>query len=451
MEGGAPLAVCTTPLQVAPPARVIAFYLPQFHPIPENDKFWGKGFTEWTNVNRGKPQFVGHYQPRLPGELGYYDLRLVEVQRRQVELAKLYGIGGFCIYFYWFNGRLLLEKPLEQYFENTELDLPFCLCWANENWTRVWDGLAKDILIEQLHSAEDDIGCIQHLTKYLADPRYIRVDGKPLVIVYRPSLLPAARETAERWRSWCRERVSARFISHTYQSFNSVNPAEYGFDAAIEFPPNNMHCPPYTGELIFRNPSFSGNVYDWKFFVERSENYQTPPYVLFRGVNPSWDNEARRPGRGTVMIGSSPERYGHWLENALRDTVKRFGEPSERMIFVNAWNEWAEGAYLEPDNRSGYAYLQATRDAIERVALEQRPVETTTPSQSGIIVVGHDAHPHGAQFLALNIMRELRQAIGLDAECLLLRGGNLTPDYAAIGPTHELDRLQGPIVPKLCA
>jgi FkbM family methyltransferase len=433
-----PLPICTTPLWVTPPARVIAFYLPQFHPIPENDEFWGKGFTEWTNVRRAKPQFEGHYQPRLPGDLGFYDLRHVDVQRRQVELAKLYGIGGFCFYLYWFNGRRLLETPLEQYLTNEELDLPFCLCWANENWTRSWDGLTKEILVEQHHSPQDDIAFIQHLARYLADPRYIRINGRPLVIVYRPSLLPAAADTAERWRSWCRQQGIGEIYLAYVQSFESDDPAKFGFDAAIEFPPNNLRCPLHTGELKLKNPLFSGKVFDWEFFVRRSEQYQPPLYPLFRGVNPSWDNEARRPGQGTIMIGSSPELYGHWLENALRDTVARFDDASERLVFVNAWNEWAEGAYLEPDGRYGYAYLQATRNAIENVALEQRLTNATRQSGSGIIVVGHDAHPHGAQFLALNILRELRQVMGFDAECLLLRDGSLTPAYAEIGPTHEL-------------
>jgi glycosyltransferase involved in cell wall biosynthesis len=437
-EDSSPVSICRLPLQIIPPARIIAFYLPQFHPIPENDQFWGEGFTEWTNVRRGTPQFAGHYQPRLPGELGYYDLRLVEVQRRQVELAKLYGIGGFCFYFYWFNGRVLLEAPLKQYLANGDLELPFCLCWANENWTRTWDGASEEVLIEQHHTAQDDLAVIRHLAQYIADPRYIRINGKPLVVVYRPSLLPAASKTAERWRSWCREQGLGEIYLAYVQSFESVDPAKYGFDAAIEFPPNNMHCPLYSGKLSDQNPLFSGLVFDWEFFVRQSERYQLPRYVLFRGVNPSWDNEARRPGHGTIMLGSSPERYRYWLENALRDTVARFDDPSERLVFVNAWNEWAEGAYLEPDNRYGFAYLQATRAAIGHVALERPPTDAIIRSRSGIIVIGHDAHPHGAQFLAVNIMRELRQALGFDAECLLLRGGSLTSDYARIGPTQEL-------------
>jgi glycosyltransferase involved in cell wall biosynthesis len=435
----APVPLNDTAMHVTPPVRVIAFYLPQFHPIPENDEFWGKGFTEWANVTRATPQFVGHYQPRLPSDLGFYDLRLVEVQRQQVELAKLYGIGGFCFYFYWFGGKQLLERPVEQYLANPDLNLPFCLCWANENWTRTWDGLESEVLIEQPHSLESDVRFIYSLDKYLRDPRYIRVRGKPLVVVYRPSILTSPAETAARWRSWCRENGIGEIFLAYVQSFDLGDPAEYGFDAAIEFPPNSMKCPRYSGDLTLLNPSFRGIVYDWQFLRRRSDSYSTPYYKLFRGVCPSWDNEARRPGRGGVMIGSSPEEYRAWLKNAIRDTSTRFEEPSERLVFVNAWNEWAEGAYLEPDHRYGYAYLQATRDALEDVVLDSNVVAASAPSHSGILVVGHDAHPHGAQFLALHMMRELRQAMRLDAECILLRDGPLLTDYRGAGPVHVLN------------
>jgi len=351
------------------PVKLICFYLPQFHATPENDAWWGEGFTEWTNVRPAEPQFVGHYQPHIPGELGYYNLLDPAVMRRQVELAKLYGIGGFCFYFYWFGGKRLLETPIEKYLSDEGLDLPFCLCWANENWTRRWDGLDSEILIAQEHSPEDDIAFIRHVARYMRDPRYIRIDGKPLLLVYRPSLLPSAIDTAQRWRTWCRnEGIGEIYLAYT-QSFESADPSEYGFDAAVEFPPNNSSVPNITERVIPMSDDFACNVYDWEAFVERSRVYKKPAYKLFRGVCPSWDNTARRKNHGTILLNSNPRGYQEWLYNAISDTCKRFSNLDERLIFINAWNEWAEGAHLEPDRRYGYAYLEASRMALVRYAL----------------------------------------------------------------------------------
>ena len=345
------------------PARLICFYLPQFHPIPENDAWWGDGFTEWTNVKPARPQLIRHYQPHVPGELGYYDLRDTAVQRRQIELAKLYGIEGFCFYFYWFAGKRLLETPIRNYLSNPDLDLPFCLCWANENWSRRWDGRDQDVLIAQDHSPEDDLAFIEHVAAYMRDPRYIRVDGKPLLLVYRPNLLPEPGETSDRWREWCRRNgIGEIYLAYT-QSFEANDPREYGFDAAIEFPPNNSSAP-----LITRhsrpNADFQGRIFDWSALVERSFSYPSKSYTLFRGICPSWDNTARRGANGTILANSTPARFTRWTNNAIRDTKARFKAPDERLVFVNAWNEWAEGAHLEPDQRHGYAWLESVRVAL---------------------------------------------------------------------------------------
>ena len=286
------------------PSKLISFYLPQFHPIAENNEWWGEGFTEWTNVKPAQPQFEGHYQPHVPGELGYYSLLDTDTLQRQVELAKLYGLGGFCFYFYWFGGKRLLESPVLNYLNNESLDLPFCLCWANENWSRRWDGLDSEILISQQHSPEDDRAFIEHVSQYMRDSRYIRVDNKPLLLVYRPNLLPFAKETAQRWRDWCRKNgIGEIYLAYT-QSFETADPATYGFDAAIEFPPNNSSPPNITDNVVPLSQDFGCNVFDWRVLQERSETYKTPSYKLFRGVCPSWDNTARRKNRSNIFLNS---------------------------------------------------------------------------------------------------------------------------------------------------
>ncbi len=408
------------------PVRLICFYLPQFHAIPENDEWWGEGFTEWSNVRPALPQFEGHCQPRIPGELGYYNLLDPDVQARQVELAKLYGIEGFCFYFYWFGGKRLLEAPILNYLANENLDLPFCLCWANENWSRRWDGLDSEILIAQNHSKDDDLAFIAHVAEYMRDSRYIRVGGKPLLLVYRPSLLPDPKATAARWRNWCRENGIGEVLLAYTQSFETVSPADYGFDAAIEFPPNNSSPPNITESVVPLQEDFGVTVYDWKVFVERSERYTNPGYKVFRSVCPSWDNTARRRNFSTVFKNSEPALYQRWLENAIDDTIASHQDPSERLVFVNAWNEWAEGAHLEPDAQYGYAYLQATRNALASAENFQR----------SILLVTHDCHPHGAQFLILAIAKQLKLN-GFKVAILALGEGRLLDDFTSVGETHN--------------
>jgi len=350
--------------------RVIAFYLPQFHPIKENDEAWGKGFTEWTNVTKAIPQFAGHYQPKLPGELGFYDLRLGKIQKRQIELAKNYGIHGFCYHYYWFNGQKVLNTPLEQILSNPELDFPFCINWANENWTKRWDGLENEVILKQNHSFEDDMAFIKEIESILKDHRYIRVNGKPLLMIYRPSLFPEIKETVRRWREYCRECGIGEIYLVLSHAHEHTDPNTIDFDAATEFAPNTFQVPDISGYLHFYNKNHQGHVFDYNSAIDYSISRPETAYVKFRSLCPGWDNEARKPGKGISFHNSSPERYSLWLEYLLYNTQKQ-RKGDEKIIFLNAWNEWAEGAYLEPDSRYGYAYLDQTRNTLKKFDKEK--------------------------------------------------------------------------------
>ena len=354
-----------------PGSRVIAFYLPQFHPIPENDKWWGPGFTEWTNVVKAQPNFRGHYQPRLPADLGYYDLRLTEVMQRQAALAQRYGVHGFCFYYYWFGGKRLLERPIEQMLQSGSPDFPFCLCWANENWTRRWDGQDHEVLMGQAHSDQDDHDVILDLIRYFQDGRYIRIDGRPLILVYRVTLFPDFSKTAELWRSVARSEGIGEIYIAMVESFDLVHkgadPRDFGCNAAVEFPPQGLaEQRPPSGAII--NPDFVGSVADYRDLAVRYATRSAPPYTRFSGVMPGWDNSARRQNSSFCFENATPGAMQAWLEERLEQSrLQNHGD--ERLVFVNAWNEWAEGAYLEPDRRFGHAFLQAIKNASEAAQL----------------------------------------------------------------------------------
>lgn len=375
------------PIRTAPiptgDLKVVAFYLPQFHPFPENNEWWGTGFTEWTNVSKSVPQYVGHYQPRLPGELGFYDLRLTEIQRRQMELARLYGVYGFCYHHYWFAGKRLMETPVNNILADKSLDLPFCLCWANENWTRRWDGAEHDILMAQMHSPEDDLAFIEDIAPALADARYIKIDGRPLLIVYRISLLPDPAGTAQRWREYCRKAGLGELYLVAAQTFGIRDPRPYGFDAAVEFPPHTSSARNITEAQELINPNFHGAVYEYSDLISQEQQFVPPDYKVFKCAFPSWDNSARKPGKGHVFHNATPRLFEDWLKLNAEYTRKNHST-HEQIMFVNAWNEWAEGAHLEPDRRYGYSNLEA----LGRVLLENVPGRA--PSRVSVIVPAYN-------------------------------------------------------------
>jgi GT2 family glycosyltransferase/glycosyltransferase involved in cell wall biosynthesis len=345
--------------------RAIAIYLPQFHRVKENDEWWGEGFTEWTNVRRGRPMFKGHYQPHVPHlDLGYYDLDDESVLERQAEMARRHGIHGFCFYHYWFDGRRILEKPLERLLASGRPDFPFCVCWANENWTRTWDGLDKQVLLAQRHSPESDERFLRDLLPTLRDPRYIHVEGLPLVTVYRSGLLDAPAATAERWRRIAEQEGLPGLYLACFQSFDRTDPRAYGFDAAIQFPPLQTPATSMADTGVEGvDTKFRGGVLDYREAMCHALARPAEPYPLFRGLMPSWDNTARRMERATVWTNSTPELYGRWLRGTI-ERMQREQPPERQLVFINAWNEWAEGAHLEPDTRHGYRYLEETAAAL---------------------------------------------------------------------------------------
>jgi lipopolysaccharide biosynthesis protein len=362
--------------------RAIAFHLPQFHPIPENDEWWGKGFTEWTNVAKARPRFPGHYQPHLPADLGFYDLRLPEARAAQAELAARYGIHGFCYYHYWFSGRQLLERPVNEIWQSGVPDFPFCLCWANENWTRRWDGTNAEVLLEQSYSSADDLAHIRRLIPLFQDNRYIRVGGHPLFLVYRASQLPEPKKTTDVWRREAERAGLKGLFLVRVESFENEydDPRNTGFDAALEFQPRWSLLPSarvprrkwwHRQKLATAEPGFYENsVFDYEKFVQNALRTALPPYPRIPCVCPGWDNSPRRKKGAIIFVNSTPQAYERWLSEVVRvrretmSSGEDAGVSANSLVFINAWNEWAEGNHLEPCERWRHKYLEATKRAL---------------------------------------------------------------------------------------
>ncbi|MDB5287602.1 MAG: glycosyl transferase group 1 [Mucilaginibacter sp.] len=352
--------------------KPIAIHLPQYYPFPENDEWWGKGFTEWTNVAKAKPLFKGHYQPHLPADLGFYDLRLEEARIAQAEMAKQYGIHGFCYYHYWFNGKRLLNAPVDAILQSGKPDFPFMLCWANENWTRRWDGADQQVLIKQNYSAEDDLKHIGFLMEnFFGDKRYIRVDNKPFIIIYKPGNFPDIKKTLITWRS---EAIKAGIELHIgfmkTSEYNELEGMSSGFDCVIDFQPNwNFNAivkTPYLYKLknklrLGKSIYHLNDIYSYPKYVNEIIKHKADPTPgNYPGITPGWDNSPRKKKRAAIFDGSTPDEYGRWLKH-IADRYKGH----DTYLFINAWNEWAEGNHLEPDAKWGKQYLEQTAKILK--------------------------------------------------------------------------------------
>jgi len=367
-------------------------YLPQYYPFPENDTWWGKGFTEWTNVTKATPLFDEHYQPHLPTDFGFYDLRVRQTRREQIEVAKAHGIDGFCYHYYWFSGKRLLDVPVDDMLADKESNMPFCLCWANENWTRRWDASESEILIEQKFAPDDDRNFIDDLLPFLKDPRYIRIGDAPLLIVYRPHKLPDVKKSIQIWRERCREMGVGNIflvaaLTHGNEAFRDV-----GFDAGLQFPPHNLRATHWsrnfdlTGKIEFYK-EFSGSVYDLPDLAEFYLGREYEGANVFSTVSPCWDNTARMGSRAQIFLNGTPENYEYWLRSAVEKT-RRDMAADQQFVFVNAWNEWAEGCHLEPDRRHGRKFLEATLRVKQGVSQADQFVHRGYAQASGEM-------PHG--------------------------------------------------------
>lgn len=359
--------------------RLLAFYLPQYHPIRENNSWWGEGFTEWTNVTKARPLFPGHYQPRLPADLGFYDLRVPETRAVQANMARDNGIEGFCYWHYWFAGKRLLERPFNEVLKSGEPDFPLCLAWANQSWTGTWYGAPDRVLIEQTYpgKVDEEMHFNAVLTAF-SDQRYMTIDGKPIFIVFAPWNLPEPKRFTNNWRELAIKAglKGIYFIGHGKPSWK---PEQDGFDAAVLsnltriFRETERSARGVLGKVfrritgqefreIKRNILSRPKVYQYSDAMKHATPPLSKEYIQYPSVIPNWDHTPRSGKHGVVLHNSSPELFRRHLRSAIDQVANR--EADHRLIFIKSWNEWAEGNYLEPDLRFGKGYLEVVRSEI---------------------------------------------------------------------------------------
>lgn len=354
--------------------RFIAFYLPQYHPIPENDAWWGRGFTEWTNVAKAKPLFSGHYQPHVPADLGFYDLRVPETRVAQADMAKDYGIEGFCYYHYWFGGKRLLQRPFDEVLDSGEPDFPFCICWANESWTGIWHGAEHRVLIEQTYPPHDIQPHFEYLLKAFRDKRYMLVDGKPMFLVYQPLALPDTKRYTDMWRDLAiKAGLKGLYLIGIHSPGNWI-PDDSGFDACVnpKFPARRPKSVARRYMIKWLKNEYQRRTgqpshYSYDKVIDTLFDYVDIAHSKFPCVVPNWDNTPRSGVNGLVLDGSTPEKFGNQVRRALELTKNL--KHDKRLIFIKSWNEWAEGNHLEPDLKFGHAYLEIIRKELEIAGL----------------------------------------------------------------------------------
>lgn len=361
--------------------KIISFYLPQFHSFPENDKWWGKGFTEWNNVKNAKPLFKNHYQPREPLNDNYYNLLDIETLKWQCNLAKKYGVYGFCYYHYWFDGKMLMEKPMELMLKDKTIDLPFCICWANENWTRAWAKKSREVLIDQTYGDRNDWeNHFEYLYQFFRDKRYITVDGKPIIVIYRPEIIPTLREMINFWQEKAKEKgLKGLCIVYQQVFYNHLKePTGDLFDYGIEYQPGYVvHRMQRTNLRVIKSKILHEIVhslhlpqtlvstihysYDevWKNILKiiPKDNKMIP------GAYVNWDNTPRYKSGASVHVGFSVDKFERYLSEQIRRAKDVYHKD---MIFMFAWNEWGEGGYLEPDKKYESSVLEAIRNALAK-------------------------------------------------------------------------------------